>query len=90
MAINNNTIETTKTTESFVIVVKRGNVKKFIARNWCNSSKGHIDCTVLINKSKKFSSEDEALIFYNDIKDLDRELSLVCCTKLTLKYDIIL
>jgi hypothetical protein len=86
MAINNATMEVYKIEESIVLVVERNGIKKFISKNWF--SKKHINCTVLIDKAKRFNSEGEALKFYDEIKDIDRELSLVNPIKLKIQYSI--
>jgi hypothetical protein len=63
MAINNKSIETTKTTSFYVILVKRGGIEKFISKNYLSC----FPCTVLLNKAKRFTSEKQAYKFIDDV-----------------------
>lgn len=88
MAINNKTIETNKEAGFFVIIVKRDGVNKYIDKNWY-ASRGQINCTVVITKAKRFSSERVAIEFYNGIEGFNvNNTTFVKVVPLRIQYSI--
>lgn len=64
---NNKTLRTTHTSWQFVITIMRNGVCKYIDRGFSKN----VNCTVLLNRAKRFQSEKQALNFakYLGIED---------------------
>ncbi|HBF77165.1 MULTISPECIES: hypothetical protein [Clostridium] len=62
MAKDNKTIETEKTSIFYIILVKRDGVKKFISKDYLSC----FPCTVLLNKAKRFYTEQKAQNFIDN------------------------
>ncbi|MGH4125622.1 MAG: hypothetical protein ACREV6_22145 [Clostridium sp.] len=87
MAIDNKTIETKKQAKFFLLVVKRDGVKKYIDKKYYSLK--HIDCTVIITKAKRFSTEIAALNFYKEVLDnTDSDVEFVAIVPLKIEYSI--
>lgn len=86
MAINNKILELNANKEFYVPVVQRNGVNKYIDKNYysCKS----VNCTIKINKAKRFISGEAALKFYNDMKSIDKSLKLVAIATLKINYFI--
>lgn len=65
---NNKTLRTTHISHQFVIVVTRNGVRKYIDRSFSK----HMNCTVLLNRAKRFQSEKQALGFAKALGVEDR------------------
>mgnify|MGYP001336639044 CR=1 FL=1 len=86
MAIDNKTIETNKEAKFFVLIVKRDGVEKFIDKKWY--TKGHINCTVIISKAKRFSSKELASKFYEILDNRYSDMSFIAVVPLKIEYSI--
>jgi hypothetical protein len=73
--------------EYYVIAVKRGNQEKFIENDFY--AKHHINCTVKLNKVKKFKDEKYAQSFWDNWKEFDKELGFVGVKKIRVTYELI-
>lgn len=54
---NNKTLRTRHESHQYVITVMRDGVRKYISREWSK----HLNCTVLLNRAKRFQSEKQAM-----------------------------
>lgn len=54
---DNKTLRTRHESRQFVIMIMRDGVRKYISREW---SKKKVNCTVLLNRAKRFQSEGQA------------------------------
>lgn len=55
---DNKTLRTKHESRQFVITIMRNGVRKYICREWSKSNK--LNCTVLLNRAKRFQSEKQA------------------------------
>ena len=65
---DNKTLRTTHTSHQFVIVVPRDGVRKYIDRSFSK----HMNCTVLLNRARRFQSEKQALSYAEYLGIADR------------------
>lgn len=56
---DNKTLRATHTSHQYVITIMRNGVRKYIDRSFSKS----INCTVLLNRAKRFQSEKQATKF---------------------------
>lgn len=54
---DNKILRTRHESRQFVIVIMRNDVRKYISREWSKS----LNCTVLLNRAKRFQSEKQAM-----------------------------
>lgn len=54
---DNKTLRTRHLSKQFVITIMRDGVRKYISREWSKK----LNCTVLLNRAKRFQSEKQAL-----------------------------
>lgn len=54
---DNKTLRTSHESHQYVIAVMRDGVRKYISRRWSK----RLDCTVLLNKAKRFQREEQAM-----------------------------
>lgn len=54
---DNKTLRTRHESRQFVIVIMRDGVRKYISREWSKNA----NCTVLLNRAKRFQSEKQAM-----------------------------
>lgn len=57
MDSDNKTLRTKHESRQFVITVMRNGVRKYISREWSRN----LNCTVLLNRAKRFQSEKQAM-----------------------------
>lgn len=86
MAINNKTLEVSKSTRFYTILVERDGVKKYIAKNW--HTKGFINCTVIINKSKRFHSFKEAEKFKELLSEWVTDIKILGVVAIDVLYSL--
>lgn len=55
---DNKTLRTRHESRQFVIMIMRDGVRKYLSRDWSKSKK--LNCTVLLNRAKRFQSEKQA------------------------------
>lgn len=53
---DNKTLRTKHESKQFVITIMRDGVRKYISREWSKK----LNCTVLLNRAKRFQSEKQA------------------------------
>lgn len=53
---DNKTLRTRHESRQFVITIMRNGIRKYISREWSKS----LNCTVLLNRAKRFQSEKQA------------------------------
>lgn len=68
----------------FIIVVKRGNEKKYIAKDFF--SKHHINCSIKLDKAKRFKTIEDAYGFWQNWGGFDKELQFVSIGRLLVSY----
>jgi len=76
-----------KTEGHFVIIVQRGQEVKYIARNHLTMKK-HIDCTIKINKAKRFNTWQHAQKFWEGFDGYDKELKFLEIREMSIKYEL--
>lgn len=54
---DNKTLRTKHESRQFVITIMRNGVRKYVSREWSKN----VNCTVLLNRAKRFQSEKQAL-----------------------------
>lgn len=54
---DNKTLRTRHESHQYVITVMRDGVRKYISRQWSKN----LNCTVLLNRAKRFQSEEQAM-----------------------------
>ena len=54
---DNKTLRIRHESHQYVITVMRDGVRKYISREWSK----HLNCTVLLNRAKRFQSENQAM-----------------------------
>lgn len=57
MGSDNKTLRTKHESRQFVIMIMCDGVRKYISREWSKS----LNCTVLLNRAKRFQSEKQAM-----------------------------
>lgn len=72
--------------ECFVLIVKRGNEEKYVAKKYY--SKHHLNCSIKPDIAMKFNKEKNAYDFWENWKDFDKELSFVGVKKMVVTYKI--
>ncbi len=65
---DNKTLRTTHTSRQFVITLMKNGVRKYIDRSFSK----HLDCTVCLNRAKRFQSEKQAIGCAKYLGILDR------------------
>lgn len=53
---DNKTLRTRHESRQFVITIMRDGIRKYVSRDWSK----HLNCTVLLNRAKRFQSEKQA------------------------------
>jgi len=80
-------LEQTKEKIFFVIVVRRGNQEKYIAKDYI-VTKRHLGCTVKVDRAIRFSTIEEAERFWLRVRSIDDELTNMRVRKLILTYSV--
>jgi len=71
----------------FVIIVQRGQEFKYIAKNHL-TIKHHTDCTIKLNKAKRFDSWKQAKKFWEEFDGYDKELKFMEIREMSIKYEL--
>lgn len=85
MEPNSSDLRTKAVNAQYVILVKRGNMTKYISRKFYD--KKHMNCTVNIIHANKFDNEEQALKFWNTYENLDKELTFIGVKPITITYE---
>ena len=65
---DNKTLRTTHTSQQFVITIMRNGVRKYIDRSFSKN----VNCTVLLNRARRFQSEKQARGFLKYLENEDK------------------